>query len=136
MSRRSPFVIELSEADRAVLEARSRAYTAPFAEVVRAKIVLLAAAGEDNTAIAARLNVHVSVVSRWRQRFCQAGLDGLADRARSGRRRSFPAPVVAEVKAMACEPPEARQVPLARWSSTELAAHGVAEGLGVSVSAW
>jgi transposase len=134
MSRRSPFVIELSEADRAVLEARSRAYSAPFAEVVRAKIVLLAAAGEDNTAIAARLDVHVSVVSRWRKRFCEAGLGGLADRPRPGRRRSFGAPVVAEVKAMACEPPEARQVPLARWSSAELAAQAIAEGLVESVS--
>src|SRR3954447_13398118 len=135
MSRRSPFVIELSEADRAVLEARSRAYTTPYAEVVRAKIVLLAAAGESNIAIAERLNVHVGVVSRWRKRFCQAGLDGLADRPRSGRRRSFPAPVVVEVKAMACEPPEARQVPLSRWSSSELAAQAIAEGLVCSISA-
>src|SRR4051794_36972911 len=135
MSRRSPFVVELSEADRAVLEQRSRAYMAPFAEAVRAKIVLLAAAGEENTAIAERLDVHVSVVSRWRKRFCQGGLDGLVDRARSGRRRSFGAPVVAEVKAMACEPPEVRQVPLSRWSSAELAAQAIAEGLVESVSA-
>jgi transposase len=135
MSRRSPFVIELSEADRAVLEARSRAYTAPFAEVVRAKIVLLAADGEANAAIAARLDVHVGVVGRWRKRFAGCGLDGLADRPRSGRPRSFPAPVVAEVKAMACEPPEQRNVPLSRWSSSELAAQAVAEGLTVSVSA-
>lgn len=135
MSRRSPFVVELSEADRAVLEERSRAYTAPFAEVVRAKIVLLAADGEPNAAIAARLDVHVGVVSRWRKRFCESGLEGLGDRPRSGRPRSFPAPVVAEVKAMACEPPKAREVPLSRWSSAELAAQAVAEGLVVSVSA-
>jgi hypothetical protein len=43
--------------------------------------------------------------------------------------------VVAEVKAMACEPPEQREVPLSRWSSAELAARAVAEGLVVSVSA-
>src|SRR3954453_18696734 len=135
MSRRSPFVVVLSEADRTVLEKRARAYTASFAEVVRAKVVLLAADGEDNTVIAERLDVHVSVVSRWRQRFCQAGLNGLVDRARSGRRRSFPAPVVVEVKAMACEPPEAREVPLARWSSAELAAQAIAEGLVCSISA-
>ena len=60
MSRRSLFVVELSESDRAVLEQRSRAYTSSFAEVVRARIVLLAADGEPNTAIAARLDVHVS----------------------------------------------------------------------------
>ena len=135
MSRRSPFVVVLSEADRSVLEQRARAYTAPFAEVVRAKIVLLAAEDLLNTVIAARLDVHVGVVSRWRKRFCESGLDGLADRARSGRPRSFGAPVVAEVKAMACEPPEAREVPLARWSSAELAAQAAAEGLVESVSA-
>ena len=135
MSRSSPFVITVSGTDRAELQRRARCYSAPHAEVVRAKIVLLAAAGEENTAIAERLDVHVSVVSRWRKRFCQAGLDGLVDRARSGRRRSFGAPVVTEVKAMACEPPEARRVPLARWSSAELAAQAIAEGLVESVSA-
>lgn len=135
MSRRSPFVVTLSEADRAVLEQRSRAYTAPYAEVLRARIVLLAAGGEDNTAIAGRLDVHVSVVGRWRKRFCEAGLAGLDDRRRSGRPRSFGAPVVAEVKAMACEPPARRDVPLSRWSSAELAAQAVTEGLVAAVSA-
>src|SRR6266581_2650453 len=135
MSRRSPFVIALSDADRAVLVERSRAYTAPFAEVVRAKIVLLAAGGEQNTAIAERLDLDVDVVSRWRKRFFEEGLDGLEDRKRSGRPRSFPAQVVAEVKAMACEPPSAREVPLSRWSSAELAAQAVAEGLVASVAA-
>ena len=134
MTRPSPFVITLSETDRAVLEERSRAYTAPFAVVVRAKIVLLAGDEVPNTAIAQRLDVHVGVVSRWRKRFWEAGLDGLEDRSRSGRPRSFPAPVVAEVKAMACEPPEQRNVPLSRWSSAELANQAVAEGLTASVS--
>jgi transposase len=135
VSRCSPFVVDLSDVDRAVLEERARAYTASFAEVVRAKIVLLAAAGVANTVIAARLGVDVDVVSRWRKRFCLEGIDGLADRKRSGRPRVFAAPVVAEVKAMACEPPAARAVPLSRWSSAELAAQTVAEGLAVSVSA-
>ena len=135
MSRSSPFVIVLSDVDRLVLEERSRAYTAPFFEVVRARIVLLAADGVANTAIAARLDVDIDVVSRWRKRFFDHGLGGLKDRKRSGRPRSFPAEVVAEVKAMACEPPEARAVPLSRWSSAELAAQAVAEGLAVTVSA-
>jgi transposase len=135
MTRPSPYVISLSDGDRAVLEARSRAYTGRYADVVRARIVLLAADGEQNTDIARRLDVHVSVVTRWRKQFCESGLDGLADMRRSGRRRSFPAQVVAEVKAIACEPPEERDVPLSRWSSTELAAQAVAEGLAVSVSA-
>lgn len=134
MTRRSPYVIKLSAADRAALEGRARAYTAPFAQVVRAKIVLLAADGQPNTKIAERLEVHVDVVSRWRRRYFESGLAGLADRQRSGRPRSFPPEVVAEVKAMACEPPEQREVPLSRWSSVELAAQAVAEGLVVAVS--
>jgi hypothetical protein len=99
MTRHSPYVIKLSAADRAVLEKRSRSYSARHADVVRAKIVLLSADGHQNTAIAARLDVHVNVVSTWRKRFFEAGLDGLADRPRWGRPRSVPSKV-AEVRAM------------------------------------
>ena len=62
MCRSSPFVITLPDADRAELERRARRYTLPHAVVVRAKIVLLAAEGLENTQIAARLDVHVNVV--------------------------------------------------------------------------
>jgi transposase len=135
MTRRSPFAIVLSDADRAVLEERVRAYTAPFATVVRAKIVLLAAEGESNTKIAERVDVHVGMVGMWRKRFFESGLSGLEDRPRSGRPRSFAPRVVAEVKAMACEPPAHREVPLSRWSSSELAAQAVTQGLVEAVSA-
>jgi transposase len=134
MSRRSPFVVVLSDADRKVLEDRARAYTLSHAQVVRAKIVLMAAEGLSNSAIAERLDVHVDVVSRWRKRFCQEGIDGLGDRRRSGRPRVFAAEVVAQVKAMACQPPEERGVPLSRWSSAELATQAAAEGLVERVS--
>ena len=56
VTRRSPFVIELSAEDRAALEQRARAYTAPYHQVVRAKIALLAADGLENTVIAGRLD--------------------------------------------------------------------------------
>ncbi len=134
MSRSSPFVIALSDADRAELQRRARCYSAPHAEVVRAKIVLLAADGLENTVIAARLDVHVGAVSRWRKRFAAEGMGGLGDRQRSGRPRVFPAAVVAEVKAMACEPPEDRDVPQSRWSASDLAAQAADEGLVESVA--
>jgi len=103
--------------------------------VIRAKIVLLAADDLANTVIAARLGMCVDVVTKWRKRFCENGIAGLADRKRAGRPRVFPAPVVAEVKAMACEPPAGRGAPLSRWSSSELAAQAAAEGIVESVSA-
>jgi transposase len=57
--------------------------------VLRAKIVLLAAEGWENTAIAERLDAPVQLVSKWRKRFYLEGLDGLTDRPRTGRPRSF-----------------------------------------------
>ena len=53
MPRRSPYPIELAEEDRAILERRAARYTAPYREVVRAKIVLMAAKGYENKYIAA-----------------------------------------------------------------------------------
>jgi len=102
--------------------------------VVRARIVLLAADGLRNVDIAAQVGVCVDVVSRWRKRFYEHGLTGLVDRPRSGRPRRFGSDVVAGVKAMACEPPEQRAVPLSRWSSAELADQAVAEGLVEAIS--
>ena len=134
MSRRSPFMVQLSSVDRAVLEERAGSRSASHALVVRARIVLLAADGVQNVDIASRVGVCVDVVSRWRKRFCQEGIAGLADRARSGRPRRFGCGVVAGIKAMACEPPELRQVPLSRWSSAELAGQAVREGLVSAIS--
>jgi hypothetical protein len=89
LGRSSPHVVVLSEADRRLLQARARSYTATHAEVVRSKIVLLAADGLANTVIAGLLDVHVDVVSKWRQRFCWEGLAGLVDpSAAVGRRPS------------------------------------------------
>lgn len=135
MSRRSPFLIVLGAGERAELERRRRCYSLSHAEVVRARIVLLAGDGCSNVEVSAKLDVHVDVVSRWRKRFCEGGLAGLIDRPRSGRPRGFSPEVVAGVKAMACEAPAARDVPLSRWSSSELAAQAGIEGLVESVSA-
>ncbi len=53
MASISPFRIELSTAQRAELERRSRDYTDPYFRVVRAKIVLMAADSLENIEIAA-----------------------------------------------------------------------------------
>lgn len=124
----------LSGEDRTLLESRASSRSAPHATVVRARIVLLAARGARNIDIADQVGVCVDVVSRWRKRFCEQGVDGLKDRPRSGRPRIFGSEVVAGVKALACEPPEQRDVPLSRWSSNELAVQVVSEGLVDSIS--
>jgi len=89
MPRQSPFVIKLTREERRILEVRVRQYTLPYRDVVRAKIILLAAQGLENTVIGARLDVPRPVVSKWRQRFCHARLAGLEERPRRGRPAVF-----------------------------------------------
>ena len=45
MPRTSPFHIKLSSQERKILESRARKYTSPYFEVLRAKMILLAAEG-------------------------------------------------------------------------------------------
>ena len=89
MPRKSPFVIRLSREERQVLEQRSRQYTLSYRDVVRAKIVPLAAAGLENTAIGARLDMPRPVVSKWRHRFFRDRLAGLEELPRGGRPSNF-----------------------------------------------
>lgn len=90
MPRSSPYEIVLSRAERQELQRRSRKYTSPYREVVRAKIVLLAAEGMENKAIAERLDMPFQIVSKWRKRFFEERLTGLDERARSGRSPAYP----------------------------------------------
>ena len=90
VSRRSPFEIVLSDDERAALERVARSYTSPYIDVLRAKIVLHAASGLSNKAIGERLDTPRQIVSKWRKRFFERRLCGLADEPRSGRPRGFP----------------------------------------------
>ncbi|MEK7380105.1 MAG: helix-turn-helix domain-containing protein [Gemmatimonadota bacterium] len=90
MPRESPYAIQLSRNERQILEARSRQYTLPYRDVVRAKIVLLAAEGLENTVIGERLDLPRPVVSKWRKRFFEERLAGLEERPRTGRPTVFP----------------------------------------------
>jgi len=90
MPRKSPYSVSLSAAQRRELEARARRYTLPYRDVVRAKIVLMAAQGMDNDEIAARLDTRREIVSKWRKRFYAEGLVGLEERPRGGRPPVFP----------------------------------------------
>ena len=89
MPRASPFIIELTGEERAALLSRSRKYTSPYRDVIRAKIVLLASEGLSNDVIAARLDTPRQIVSKWRQRFHAERLAGLDERPRGGRPPRF-----------------------------------------------
>ena len=79
MPRHSPYRIDLTDEERAILESLARSYTLPYWQVTRAQMVLMAADGLRNDQIAGRLRVGRDVVSQWRKRFFEqrlAGADG------------------------------------------------------------
>jgi transposase len=127
--------IVLAACDRHRLKRLERSQTAPWRQVLRAKIVLLAARGVPNQKIAARLGVTVDTARKWRGRFAAHGLAGLTDRPRPGRPPRFTPVQVAEVKALACQLPAEQGVPLSRWSCPELAREAITRGITTAISA-
>ena len=121
MSMSSPSVIVLSEAEEAVLVARARSVSGPYRDRLRARIVLAAAAGSTNTAIAVQVGVCTDTVRKWRARYATRRLTGGKDAPRSGRPPLYTPADKAEVVALACALPAESDVPLSRWSCPELA---------------
>ena len=123
MSPTSTDRITLTGSQRRELTRLTRAGRTEQRLVMRAAIVLAAAAGQANAQIARRLGISEDTVRKWRHRWCAApGVASLADAKRSGRPPEFTAVQVAQVKAMACTPPADKGLPLSRWSCPELAA--------------
>jgi Winged helix-turn helix len=89
MPRRSPYAINLRQDEERELTRRTAKYTLPYITVIRAKMILLAAQGFGNDEIAAKLDTRREIVSMWRKRFFEKRLEGLEERPRPGRPRSF-----------------------------------------------
>lgn len=82
--------VVLSDADRDQLETLLRQRSTSQAMALRARIVLTAAQGELlNGEIASELGTSQQTVGKWRNRFINLGLDGLADEARPGAPRTI-----------------------------------------------
>lgn len=82
----------LSEEEREQLARWARRRKSSQALALRSRIVLECATGDTNTEVAQRLGISRPTVGKWRSRFVEHRLDGLADEPRPGR----PATVTAE----------------------------------------
>jgi transposase len=127
--------ISVTAGDRRRLTRLASCRTAPYQQVIRARIVLEAAGGSSDNAISRRLGVSVDTARCWRGRYADQGLAGLADRPRPGRPPRLTPLQIAEVKALACQLPAETGVPLSRWSCPELAGQAVARGITPAISA-
>jgi transposase len=119
--------VVLSEEERETLERWARRPKSAQALALRCRIVLAAAAGETNTAIAARLGCNPATVGKWRTRFAARRLDGLHDEPRPGKPRTISDQDVERVIAATLEE---TPVDATHWSTRSLA-----QATGMSQSA-
>src|SRR6195256_2969453 len=96
-------LIELSEKERGELEGLSRRRRTAQGLAQRAQIVLLAADGLENKAIAERGGAVENTVGKWRRRFAEKRLDGLLDEPRPGRPREIGDDEIAETVRLTLE---------------------------------
>jgi transposase len=127
MARRAPH-IELTSEERTTLESIVRAPSTAQRDVLRARIVLLAADGRRNEQIEKALKISKPVVIKWRRRFVANRLTGLIDQPGRGRKRHYDVATRHRIAATACsDPPESVGT---HWSVRTLAKH---LGIGTSV---
>ena len=133
-----PPEISLTTDERTALERLARARTTSQHLALRARIVLLAADGQNSSAVARALGVHVDTARQWRDRWRQAQQVPLSDRSVAARLADAPksgAPArlspeqVCQIIALACELPAISGRPISQWTGREVADEIVARGI-------
>ena len=138
-----PPTITLAAVERQELERLVRRHSTPQQLALRARIVLAAADGANNCQIARQWAVSLDMVRRWRDRWLAlqpASLDDLpipdrlTDAPRPGKPVRITAEQVAQIVALACEPPGASQRPISQWTSREIANEIKQRGIVTEIS--
>ncbi|HEX4608860.1 MAG TPA: IS630 family transposase [Urbifossiella sp.] len=120
-------LLTVTDDERAELEAWVRRPKTAQRLALRSRIVLAAAAGQSNTAIAADLRVTLPTVGKWRQRFLDKRLDGLTDEPRPGPPRTI---TDAHIEDVVTRTLETKPANATHWST-----RGLARATGLSQTA-
>lgn len=149
-----PPALNLVSTLQKILEQIARCYTKPYYLVLRAKIILLAAAGADNTEVARRLDTNRNTAATWRARWLAAepsllaaeaeGLNEkeltalveatLVDAPRSGAPDAFSPEQLVQIVALACEDPRESGREISHWTRRELVDEALKRGVVDSIS--
>jgi transposase len=125
------YLVDLTEDERATLQALVRRGKTQARKVTRARILLHANRGASDAEIVTALGVGIATVERTRRRFVEEGLGALNERPRPGARRRLSEKAEARLVAEACSAaPEGRE----RWTVRLLAGRVVELGLAESCS--
>jgi transposase len=135
-------LINLTETERADLEALVRRHSIAQQLATRARIILAAADGDNNGQIARALHIGLDQARHWRRRWLSlAGTaqdltltKRLADLARPGAPVRITAEQVCQIMALACEAPQDSQRPISQWTGREIADEIVKRGILTYIS--
>src|SRR5258708_37048155 len=109
---------DISKKDRKVVEACCRSPVTLQRELKRGRIVLLAAAGRSTRSIAKEVGVQPRIVSLWRHRYADHGLEGLQDKLRPGKQPIYTKATDKRILKLLDKPPPQG---LASWTGPLLA---------------
>jgi putative transposase len=138
-----PPSVDLTDEERRELEGVVRRHRTGQQLADRARIVLRAADGLNNSEIARELALEPDTVRLWRQRWLGVGgvalaelpvAARLADAPRSGTPARITPEQVCRIMALACEAPRESGRPISQWSTTELAAEIMRRGIVETIS--
>jgi transposase len=110
----------LTNEERKQLDALSRSTTQPYRLVERAKMVTLAYQGQPVEEIAQKLDRSVPTIYFRLKRFFQAGLAGLHDKPRKGRKPTYSEKERGEMIALARTHPDKLGLPYGNWTLDRL----------------
>jgi putative transposase len=126
-----PPALTLSEAEHQALEQLVRGHRTPQQVALRARLILAAAAGANNSQIAHQESVTVETVRLWRTRWLGFQAVSLVDLSVEERLTDAPRPGkpvrmtdqhVCQIVALACEAPAQTGRPISQWTAREIAA--------------
>lgn len=126
-----PPALTLSDAEHQALEQLVRGHRTPQQVALRARLILAAAAGANNSRIAHQESVTVDTVRLWRSRWLGFQAVSLADLSVEERLTDAPRPgkpvritdqQVCQIVALACEAPAQTGRPISQWTAREIAA--------------
>jgi putative transposase len=146
--------VVITERQQDVLQGMVWSRSCPHGLAHRAEIILLAFAGDKNEVIADRLGCERHGVGIWRRRWQQAfarlvviecvekpaalrdAIEAvLGDLPRAGCGGKFTAEQIAQILAVACEPPANSGRPVTHWTPRELADEVIRRGIVPTISA-